>query len=448
MIPHPRGSPSSAAPNVGKSTLFNRICGRRKAITDGRPGLHPRPQLRADVLAGRGLRADRHAAACCWAPTTRCWGPPPQQAELAIDEADRVRARGRRARGPAARRQGDRGRSCGATGKPVMVAVNKVERQRTRSRRVLRGWASSAWSPISAEHGHGSRATCSTRRSRACRASRSPESEAAGLRIALVGRPNVGQVVAAEPAAGQRARAWSRPIPGTTRDAVDSLLERGGERYLLVDTAGIRRERLLKENVDHVSVVQARRAIERADVAMLVLDADEGLREWTRRSPATSSEAGRGVVIAVNKWDLAREQRAQAEGVRAGRPRRSEVPGLRPDRLHLGADGAWARDAARRPRPAWSGGVRARASRPGSSTACWPRPPKRYAPKAGQGRPAGQDPLRAPRSGSAPPTFRDLPEPPRRTCTSPTSATSRTSCGQAFGFEGAPIVLKVRTRKH
>ena len=82
------------------------------------------------------------------------------------------------------------------------------------------------------------------------------------------------------------------PIPGTTRDAVDSLLVKGGKRYLFVDTAGIRRPRLLKENVDHVSVVQARKSIERADVAVLVLDAAEGMREMDATIGGYIQEAG------------------------------------------------------------------------------------------------------------------------------------------------------------
>ena len=106
-----------------------------------------------------------------------------------------------------------------------------------------------------------------------------------------------------------RERAVVSSVPGTTRDTVDEPFERKGRRYLLVDTAGIRRVRLLKENVDHVSVVQARRAIERADVAVLVLDAESGLREMDATVGGELVEAGVGVVIAVNKWDLAPEKK-------------------------------------------------------------------------------------------------------------------------------------------
>jgi GTP-binding protein len=128
--------------------------------------------------------------------------------------------------------------------------------------------------------------------------------------LALVGRPNVGKSSILNRLLG-RERAVVSVVPGTTRDAVDELFERRGRRYLLVDTAGIRRVRLLKENVDHVSVVQARRAIERAEVAVLVLDAESGLREMDATIGGEVVEAGAGVVVAVNKWDLAAERRLE-----------------------------------------------------------------------------------------------------------------------------------------
>jgi GTP-binding protein len=126
------------------------------------------------------------------------------------------------------------------------------------------------------------------------------------LALALVGRPNVGKSSILNRLLG-RERAVVSEIPGTTRDAVDETFEHAGRAYRLVDTAGIRRVRHLKENVDHVSVVQARRAIERADVAVLVLDAESGLREMDATIGGQIEEAGVGVVIAVNKWDLARK---------------------------------------------------------------------------------------------------------------------------------------------
>jgi GTPase len=124
------------------------------------------------------------------------------------------------------------------------------------------------------------------------------------IALALVGRPNVGKSSLLNRLVG-RERAVVSEIPGTTRDTVDDVFERKGRTYRVVDTAGIRRVRLLKENVDHVSVVQARRAIERADVAVLVVDAEAGVREMDATIGGEVVEAGVGVVVAVNKWDLA-----------------------------------------------------------------------------------------------------------------------------------------------
>ena len=139
-------------------------------------------------------------------------------------------------------------------------------------------------------------------------ATASPEEEhEAPLSLALVGRPNVGKSSILNRLLG-RERAVVSAIPGTTRDSVDEIFERRGKRYRLVDTAGIRRVRLLKENVDHVSVVQSRRAIERAGVAVLVLDAESGFREMDATIGGEILEAGAGVVVAVNKWDLASEK--------------------------------------------------------------------------------------------------------------------------------------------
>ena len=145
------------------------------------------------------------------------------------------------------------------------------------------------------------------------------EEAAAPLRLALVGRPN-----AAKPTSLHRLPGAERaPVPAnprTTRHTVDSPIERGDRRFLLVHTAGIRRVRQLKENVDHVSVVQARRAVEHADVALVVVDAESGLREMDATIAGRAVDAGVGIVLVVNKWDTARAnaltQRAFERNVR------------------------------------------------------------------------------------------------------------------------------------
>ena len=202
-------------------------------------------------------------------------------------------------------------------GKKVLLAVNKLEG----SEDALPEFARLGFQPIvplSAEHGQGVGDLLDAVVERLPRVA-VPEEPEPAIRVALVGRPNVGKSSLLNRLLGAE-RAVVSPIPGTTRDSVDSLLVKGDKRYLFVDTAGIRRVRLLKENVDHVSVVQARRSLDRADVAILVLDTVEGMREMDATIGGYIQESGRAVVLAVNKWDRAKEasltQKAMTENVR------------------------------------------------------------------------------------------------------------------------------------
>jgi GTPase len=301
MIPLPRIA-LVGRPNVGKSTVFNRICGHRKAITDGRPG----------------STRDRNYAQATWQGTPfelidtgglllatddPLLGPAAEQARRAIEEADVVLfvVDGRAGLLPD---DEEIGRYLRRGGKRVLVVVNKAEGRSVEPAEFARLGFDDVYA-ISAEHGQGVGDLLDAALAGFPRVE--SEDEAPPPRLALVGRPNVGKSSLLNRLLGEE-RAVVSTVPGTTRDAVDSPIERGGRRYLLVDTAGIRRIRLLKENVDHVSVVQARRAIERADVAVLVLDAETGLREMDATIAGSLLEAGVGVVLAVNKWDLAREK--------------------------------------------------------------------------------------------------------------------------------------------
>jgi len=301
-------------PNVGKSTLFNRIAGRRKAIIDARPG----------------STRDRNYAQASWQGAAfelidtgglllqtddPLLGPASQQAERAIEESDLVLlvVDGRAGLLPDDAAIAARLRK---SGKRVVVAVNKIEGSADGTEEFTRlGFDTLV--PISAEHGRGVGDLLDEALTHLPKVEAAEE--ARPLRLAIVGRPNVGKSSLLNRFLGEE-RAVVSAVPGTTRDAVDSLLVKGGKRYVFVDTAGIRRQRLLKENVDHVSVVQARRALERADVALLVLDATEGLREMDATIGGYAFEAGRPTVIAVNKWDEAEsrglKQRAVREDVR------------------------------------------------------------------------------------------------------------------------------------
>src|SRR5262245_44748061 len=299
MIPIPRLA-LVGRPNVGKSTLFNRICGRRKAITDSRPG----------------STRDRNYASASWRGAAfelidtgglllgsddPLLGPAASQAERAIGEADLVVLV---VDGRAGLLPDDEAiaRSLRRGGKKVVLAVNKLEGARGGVDEFARlGFATAL--PLSAEHGQGVGDLLDAALD-AIPNVPPAEEQAPGVKLALVGRTNVGKSSLLNRLLGSE-RAVVSPIAGTTRDAVDSLVPHAGERYLFVDTAGIRRVRLLRDNVDHVSVVQARHSIERADVAIVVLDAVEGPREMDATIAGYVQEAGRGVVLAVNKWDQA-----------------------------------------------------------------------------------------------------------------------------------------------
>ncbi len=305
MIPLPRIA-LVGRPNVGKSTLFNRICGHRKAITDGRPG-STRDRNYAQVTWQGAAFEVIDTGGLLLGSDDPLLGPATEQARTAIDEADvvlfLVDAR-------AGLLPDDEAiaRELRHKGKPVLVVVNKAEAGESALSDFARFGFDRVYA-ISAEHGQGIGDLLDAALEGLPRVE-AVEETSRPIGLALVGRPNVGKSSLLNRLVG-RERAVVSEVPGTTRDAVDEVFEHSGRRYRLVDTAGIRRVRLLKENVDHVSVVQARRAIERADVAVLVLDGDEGLRELDATVGGELVEAGVGVVIAVNKWDLAEGRKVQ-----------------------------------------------------------------------------------------------------------------------------------------
>jgi GTPase len=288
-------------PNVGKSTLFNRIVGRRKAITDSRAGsTRDRNYAQASWQGAAFELID--TGGLLLGSVDPLLGPATAQAERAIEEADLVlfMVDGRAGLLPDDRSIAAQLRR---RGKKVLVVANKAE-EGVDGLEEFSALGFDRTVPISAEHGRGVGDLLDEAMEQVTRVEL-PEETDAPLRIALVGRPNVGKSSLLNQLLG-RERALVSPIPGTTRDSIDSLLEKDGQRFLFVDTAGIRRLRLLKENVDHISVVQSRRAIERADVAVLVLDATEGVREMDATIGGYIQEAGCGVVVVVNKWDQSR----------------------------------------------------------------------------------------------------------------------------------------------
>jgi GTPase len=286
-------------PNVGKSTLFNRIIEERHAIVESEPG------VTRDRLYAKGEWAGRHFQ------LVDTGGIVPdseelfdkairEQAMLAIEEADAIIfvVDGRDGLTPIDREIGQilRGSS-----KPVVVVVNKsdnVDMDIHASEFYELGLGDPY--PISALSG---RQTGDFLDAVIAHVDEVDEEEDARLKIAIVGRPNVGKSSLTNALLGKE-RMVVTPIAGTTRDAIDSVVKHYGDEIVLIDTAGLRRRSNIKESVEMYSTVRTGRAIDRCDVAICMIDAEQGLEHQDKRIISQVVEARKGIIIAVNKWDL------------------------------------------------------------------------------------------------------------------------------------------------
>jgi GTP-binding protein len=287
-------------PNVGKSTLFNRLVGERLAIVEDEPGT-TRDRLYA-TTEWRGREITLVDTGGLDDASGEMETAVRQQAQAAIDEADVVVFVVDAQTGilPVEHDVADRLRR---SRKPVLLAANKSE-----------SWRTEAQAAEFYELGLGDLHTVSALQGTgtgdlldAIVEKLPPPEEAAPetseVRIAIVGRPNVGKSSFLNKLAGEE-RAVVSESPGTTRDAIDSVIEREGKRIRLVDTAGIRRRGRIDEGIEKFALLRTIRALERADVAILLTDATEGLTAGDVHIAGYAIEAYIGLVVAVNKWDL------------------------------------------------------------------------------------------------------------------------------------------------
>ncbi|MFQ6615806.1 MAG: ribosome biogenesis GTPase Der [Fidelibacterota bacterium] len=289
--------------NVGKSTLFNRLVGRREAIVDSQEGV-TRDRIYGEVeWKGIGFsvvdtggyipdRADVMDTAVR------------KQVEIAMDEADLVvlMVDGRHGAHPD---DAFLGRMVGQSGKPSLLVVNKID--------------SEANEEMSADFfslGFDRLVTLSAAQGRKVgdfldrvveilgeTGKTGPRVREEAVRVAIVGMPNVGKSSVANRILGQE-KSIVTDIPGTTRDAVDSRLKFYGKTYVLIDTGGLRRKARVKEPLEYYSSLRAERAITRAHVVMVIVDAAKGFGRQDQQIVRRVLDAGRGLVVAVNKWDL------------------------------------------------------------------------------------------------------------------------------------------------
>ncbi|HZU69471.1 MAG TPA: ribosome biogenesis GTPase Der [Ktedonobacteraceae bacterium] len=315
-------------PNVGKSTFFNRMIGKRVAVVEDLPGT-TRDRIYGDTdwngreftlidTGGLELGSDIPVG------QVGLNGQPGDimkgvraQAELAIEEADVIvfMVDARSGITAADEEVADLLRR---TEKPVILAANKADNARLRQD-VVEFYSLGLGDPIdlSSLQGVGTGDLLDRIVEELPPEEEQSEEEEEDIpRIAIVGRPNVGKSSLLNAILGTQ-RAIVSDVPGTTRDAIDTEVEFQGRKMILIDTAGIRRRGRIGPGIEKFSVLRATRAIERCDVALLVIDASEGLAAQDTHIAGEIHEQAKGVIVVVNKWDLAQAQRRAA---REGRP--------------------------------------------------------------------------------------------------------------------------------
>jgi GTP-binding protein len=292
-------------PNVGKSTLFNRLTGSRKAIVGDEPGI-TRDRMYGEVdwkaktfrlvdtggivpddeaiipanIFKQASHAITEAVAIIWVVDARA-GITPLDEELGILLRN--------------------------TGKPIFIAANKAESKRVEEEAGEFYKFGFELSPISAEHGTGVGDLLDA----VFESLNFDEIEEAAakepIKLAIIGRPNVGKSSLLNKILGEE-RVIVSPIAGTTRDAIDTFFTMDEQEFMLIDTAGIRRKGKTTEMAEKLSVIMARKSLERADVAILVIDAIEGVTGLDANIAGYAVDSGCSIIIAVNKWDAIEEK--------------------------------------------------------------------------------------------------------------------------------------------
>lgn len=300
-------------PNVGKSMLFNRLVGKRMSIVEDTPGV-TRDRLYADcewagvnftVIDTGGIepKADNEILKFMR-----------EQAELAIDHADVIVFLTDLKTGVTASDK-DVASFLLRSGKPVLLAVNKADRIGELPPEFYEFYNLGLGDPfaVSALHGHGTGDLLDE-----C-IKHFPEKidydeDESDIMVAVIGKPNVGKSSLINKILGEE-RVIVSDVPGTTRDAVDSVFENEHGRFTLIDTAGIRKKARVNDNIERFSVLRSTLAVERSDVCLLLIDAQEGVTEQDTKIAGIAHEAGKGIIIAVNKWDVIEKENKTLENM-------------------------------------------------------------------------------------------------------------------------------------
>ena len=301
-------------PNVGKSMLFNKLCGRRLSIVEDTPG----------------VTRDRLYAECEWCGRTfdivDTGGIEPaadteilefmrEQAQIAIEAADVIVLVTDLRTGVTAADK-DVANLLKRSRKPVVLAVNKADSTGAPDPGLYEFYELGLGDPIavSAIHGHGTGDLLDE-----CLRSFPPQDEEEreddAVKVAVIGKPNVGKSSLINIILGEK-RVIVSDVAGTTRDAVDTPFENKSGKYVFIDTAGIRRQSRVEERVEKFSVMRAQLAIQRADVCLIMIDAREGVTEQDTKIAGMAHEAGKASIVIVNKWDLVEKETGTMEKLR------------------------------------------------------------------------------------------------------------------------------------
>jgi len=290
-------------PNVGKSTLFNRLTSARTAIEEKVPG------VTRDRLYGTAQWRNRNVVVVDTGGLT--FGKDDQltarvrsQVELAIEEAQVIMflLDGREG---LTSLDDDIGVMLRRSGKPVVPVINKVDHYEMDSAKY--GFYSLGFGDpitVSAAHGRGIGDLLDLVYDLLPPEQNGEDDyRADAVKVAVIGRPNVGKSSLINAVLGED-RVIVSDLPGTTRDAIDTVFEYGGQPYVMIDTAGMRKKSKVKDSVEYYSVLRSLKAVQRADLALLVLDGEGGITEQDQRLAGFVDQAGRGLILVINKWDL------------------------------------------------------------------------------------------------------------------------------------------------
>ncbi len=293
-------------PNVGKSTLFNKLVGKRLSIVDDTPGVtRDRIYSRCEWLNREFMLIDTGGIE----PKTDdvILAQMREQAMLAIESADCIIFVTDLTTGVTAN-DSDVAAMLTKSGKPVVLAVNKDDSVGEPPPEFYEFYNLGLGDPIavSAVHGHGTGDLLDAVFKLMPPEETEPEDEEA-IKVAVIGKPNVGKSSLVNLITGEE-RSIVSDIAGTTRDAVDSEVVRGEDKYIFIDTAGMRRKAKVTENIEHFSVLRALMAVDRADVCVVMIDATIGFTEQDSKVAGYAHDKGKACVIAVNKWDAVEDK--------------------------------------------------------------------------------------------------------------------------------------------